>query len=69
MKYVAYIQIDLGSITTEEMAKLPDQFADPNKPANYELESYFSDRQQNLAESNTGSEKIANELILWSTEK
>ncbi len=60
MKYSAHIKIGLGSITTEEMKKLPDQFKDPNNPTDKELNAYFADQQESYAGSNDGSEAIAN---------
>ena len=37
MKYTAWASCCVGSITTEEMAKLPKQFKDPKNPTDEEL--------------------------------
>ncbi len=63
MKFSAWSTVYIGSITTEDMAALPDQFADPNKPTHDELEKYFEYYQQELAGSNSGSERLANGIL------
>lgn len=67
MKYVAYVEVPLGFITTERMAQLPDKFADPNSPTERELRRFFAQAQDNLAESNSGSEAIMNSNVLIRT--
>ena len=67
--YHAYVKVHLGAITTEEMKKLPNKFADPENPTHEELEEYFFPEQENLAGSNTGSEMIMNTDILYDIEE
>lgn len=47
-------------LTEEEVKKRPDAFKDANNPTDEEVRAYFQDRLMNYAESNDGSELLAN---------
>lgn len=59
MKFSAWTTVYVSSITTEEMAKLPNKFANPSDPTQDELEKYFGDYLYEMA-SNNGAENLAN---------
>ena len=48
------------SLTEEQVKKRPDAFKDVNNPTDEEVRAYFQNRLENYAESNDGSELLAN---------
>ena len=66
MIYRGSVVVHLGEITSKEIRtnkKFAKHFKDVNNPTTAEIEKYFDKQLQYLAESNSGSEALANSPV------